>query len=489
MSKQSALVDCAYKLVLAVFCLWGFGWLLVGAYYCNPNAEDIFLTVDSRDVGIIYSVKALLASMDGRYFTNLLHTINPLAFGWIYGYKLMPVVSLLLFIFSFFFLLTSFAGNRYFLFSITLLLTLVFIALSPSLPHQLYWMVSSFVYFWTWCFTFIWIGSFVRFIKSTENKVEISWFLVAIISMVCAIGMNEMFLIINGIIITIMLIYAVITSRIKLIKTIPLALTGITAILFFISSPGIISRMNKNKVENKNLVDSGLIIQTLSDYKDTVLHLFESGILICVILFMVANAEKIYDKMLNYKTKNILYVIAAFFLVAYLMNFAFYIPMQKEAGYYPARIYNSSILPILIALVFFFPFLIYKVLYKKNWYLLFRNKIISPLILIVMLGFTLLSENNISNIKTEFDNGIFQSYDNQMQKRYKILQRSNSEVECWKLAIVDKITNMPLTISSYPDIEPNRNPQVWNIAYEKYFKLNEVRLRNDTIYKSLYIRN
>lgn len=488
MIKQSALINYLFKLVTALFCLWGLGWLAVGAYYCNPNAEDIFLTVDSIDVGILYSIKALLASMDGRYFTNLLHTVNPLSFHWINGYKLMPVVAILFFVSSLFFLLSAFIGNRFSLLTISLLFTLTFIILSPSLPHQLYWMVSSFVYFWTWCFIFLWIGSFIRFIKSKENKSEMLWFLATLISMVCAIGMNEMFLIVSGIMITVMLVYTFITNRIKFIKTIPLALTGMAALLFFISSPGIISRMNKNKVDNRSFIDSELILQTVNDYRDTMLHLFENGILICLIVFMIANAEKIYNSKWNFSAKTIILTMASFFLVSYLMNFAFYIPMQKEAGHYPARVYNSSILPILFALIFFLPLLIYQILCKTNFYHFFRHKIVSTVILAIMLGFTIITENNIHNIKSEFDSGVLQAYDMEMKNRYDILHHASSEDLCWKLAVVNKIEKMPSTISFYPDIEPNRNPQVWNIAYEKYFKLSEVRLKNDTVYKSNYIK-
>lgn len=314
------------------------------------------------------------------------------------------------------------------------------------------------------------------------------WFLATLISMVCAIGMNEMFLIVSGIMITVMLVYTFITNRIKFIKTIPLGLTGMAALLFFISSPGIISRMNKNKVHNRSFIDSELIVQTLNDYRDTMLHLFENGILICLIVFMVANAEKIYNSKWNFSAKTIMLTIVGFFLVSYLMNFAFYIPMQKEAGHYPARVYNSSILPILFALTFFLPLLIYQILCKTNFYHFFIHKIVSIVIVAIMLGFTIITENNISKIKCEFDAGMLQSYNAEMQKRYETLSLATTEDGCWKLAVVDKIEKMPSTISFYPDIEPNRNPQVWNIAYEKYFKLNEVRLKNDTVYKSHYIK-
>ena len=71
-------------------------WLTTGAWFSFPNAEDLSVSFKPRDMGIFYSVVQLLREYDGRYFTNLLHALNPLAFGAIEGYWLMPLLGIVL---------------------------------------------------------------------------------------------------------------------------------------------------------------------------------------------------------------------------------------------------------------------------------------------------------------------------------------------------------------------------------------------------------
>ncbi len=84
MEKEKAIKGISAGLILFII-MWCLGWLFTGAYFCNPNAEDLSLCAIPRDYGIVFSISNLLNTYDGRYFTNFLHGFNPLAFDWLDG--------------------------------------------------------------------------------------------------------------------------------------------------------------------------------------------------------------------------------------------------------------------------------------------------------------------------------------------------------------------------------------------------------------------
>jgi hypothetical protein len=96
--------------------------------------------------------------MMGAIFTNLLHGINPLAVDRTDGYMLVPLVGILALTASLTFLFSSLKlGKRLADRAMAaLLLVCVHFALTPSLPYDLYVMISSIVYMWPWVFICLW---------------------------------------------------------------------------------------------------------------------------------------------------------------------------------------------------------------------------------------------------------------------------------------------------------------------------------------------
>jgi len=158
--------------ILILLIIVGYSILFIGATFTNPNAEDFSLSATAKNIGVAPSIIEVLISYDGRYFSNFLHAINPLAFGWINGYKWMSFFSLVFPVFILFFFLRSFRSifNKYDFFVISSFFMLINYALTPSLPHLVFWMSSSFVYLYSWCFMLLWLGFFIRFYKEENEK-------------------------------------------------------------------------------------------------------------------------------------------------------------------------------------------------------------------------------------------------------------------------------------------------------------------------------
>lgn len=67
-----------------IFIFWAYCWFLLAAFFAQPNAEDLSLIANAKKDGILTSAAMLLNTYDGRFFTNILHGLNPLYLGFFF---------------------------------------------------------------------------------------------------------------------------------------------------------------------------------------------------------------------------------------------------------------------------------------------------------------------------------------------------------------------------------------------------------------------
>lgn len=486
--KSVKIIRVISVLLILFVILWGLGWLFLGAYYCNPNAEDFSLCTLPRDEGILFSVVNLLTTYDGRYFTNFLHGFNPLAFDWLAGYKLMPVIGVLFFVVSFwFFLVTVFkAPSKLKLFIFSFLFAVIHFAQAPSLPHDLYWMVSSFVYLYPWSFIFLWLGAYWRYIHVPENRKGLSsfWFIATILFLICCIGMNEMFLITNIVLLLGIARWSYSKNNVALFKTIPILVVGISAISFFITSPGISFRLDDNMKEDASFFYVKGLVQSAGDFAFSMFCFLKNGMVLSLSGLVLLHANSFQSKhtleIKNGNTRIQVLIVLAFVFVAYLMTMAYYLPMQTDTGY-PSRIFNSVVILIQLIIVLIIPLQLKQV--SKVYFnrVAVANKL-SLLVLVVLCTIMLTLPSNISVLHAEFDAGRFEVYNKNMQNRYRAIQESKRDSKnCLQVAEFDRLIHPPSTIYYGPDIQPNRAKGYWNNAYEVYFKIDQVKLKGDSL--------
>lgn len=477
-----------FNLVLfAIILLYGYGYLFLGAYFSHPNAEDLSLSVNAKNHGILYSVINVLVNYDGRYFTNILQAVNPISLGCINCYKYITLFSIILPVFCLSFFLRSISNTLKFIPSILLssLFVLVNYAISPSIVHQVYWMSSSFVYHYSWCFYLLWVGSFFLFLKKKGKTRKHTWYILSTVFMICNMGMNEMFLALNGITIVCGFFYIFNYYRTNLIHFWSFAVNGLVAILFFVSNPGISKRFHSLNDSPIDVIPT--FINSTVDFWIELIQFASYGAILLptIILFFI---HFIWD--LEANKKLLRYLISIPFIALYISILAFYFPMGFQANV-PVRVYTVVFFGLLLYSTLVLPWIIQvktKDLLKTK--LPKYKSTISFICLIIIAGSIIFMDNNIGLLQEEYNSGKIETFNTSNTTRYAIinetLKKSNS---CWSVAVLPPLTNTPTTIYHQPDIKPNRKESYWNQAYERYFLLNEVRLIGDTLLLLEHLQN
>lgn len=462
--------------------MWCLMWVFIGAYYSYPNAEDLSLSVLPKEkYGFIWSIIVTMADFDGRYFTNVLHAINPLVFDWLNGYKIMPIVGVFfVFLSLFFFLKTLFSKyiKTYHLLFISAAIVLHSIIVSPSLPHFIYWMVSSFVYLYPWGLVFLWLTFLIKYYRTLNTKIANFWFLCASICLSAAIGMNEMFLPLN----LFLLVGATwfFLKKDKFYQLLPFLLVGLASFYLFLSSPGINERAS-SFVEERNFEYY---------YKNFLLSLRHFGLALYLwivstpfsILLSMAICLSLPTKIRRILKQTPLFVILFLWIVLYSMIIPYYYGMGVYT-YFPSRIYTSIVLGffLIFNLSLIYGLELFREKVKSLNFFLKKTKSNIILVTISVICVSLfLFDNNILIIKNDYHAGILSAYKNEIELRYSIINDAKRDTTSFKIASIKPLKNKPKSIYYGPDIHPNRKKEYWNKAYEEYFNVDEVRFENDT---------
>ncbi len=482
--------DKAYLIknaVLVLYALTAFFILCVGSYYSNPNSEDYSLSQTPHDMGIDLAVTNLLITYDGRYFTNILHSINPLAFYWFSGYKIVPIVGIFLFTAAFFFMCKPIvAKNKT---SILLLFVAVvsglYFQLTTSLPHLIYWMVSSFVYLWPWSFTFLFIGSFCRYELAKSHIAKFVWVALSMVSLFCAIGMNEMFLPLHTILLAVIIVRSWRFKK-NLAEVLPIILLGATCILFFVTSPGISVRAADNRMDGYYYLYPHRLLESVIHYAMFTANLFTNPVLIVGALAISSLPINLVSSIEPFRLKNSVLIILALMLMSYLMLLPFYLPMQTEPGI-PLRIYTTVTLLHILAFIWFVSALVVKILYNGTFSVkAFQAEVISLFLSVSFFALMLAANNNIKDIFTEWRSGVLSRFDAQMQHRFTQIQQAHKANNCYTTVVFDDNVIYPTSNYTTPDLSVNRSEPYWNEAWEAYFNVDEIKLASDSVSKFKY---
>ena len=169
--------------------------LLILCYYIHPSADDLIYSswykTPTTSGFWEYQFWNYL-SWNGRYFSTVLLTLNPLVWGSFTGYKWLPVIILLVFYSGLYYMLKAIFNELKApaLHIISLLITVTYFNLVPSLPETLYWMAGSVTYTLTWGLTFYFFAFFLKYFN--EEKHKKAHLLICMLLIFCIIGSNEL---------------------------------------------------------------------------------------------------------------------------------------------------------------------------------------------------------------------------------------------------------------------------------------------------------
>lgn len=450
--------------------VWVYGWLIYASLFTHPNAEDLSLSHPAFTVGRWTFIKHTLATYDGRYFINFMHTLTPLAFKWVEAYPLMAITGVILSALSLWWFLSStlnMQGFRAFL--IAPVTMAIHFATTPSLPHQLYWMSSSMVYLWCWIFFLLFAGTTFRLLQSRSLPAKFLYLLVCCLSMAACLGTNEMMLPV----VTLFVSYLLITYHSHQLFTTLLFVTGLTIVFicFFIFSPGIGERLVqeeliKQKPEVNNTIPLGYYLNCYKQFSLTFIN--SPAIAGFTMILFAGNYE---FKPIVSRWANTRLTVIFFTLAVITITLPYFIPFSNGIGY-PERIFGCMNILVIIATLFLAIKLGCWV--KQSVYML-------PATSLILLSWLVIGNTNTALLVTEFKNGTLAEFHKAMQQRHETLITAGKRKMPYTTVAVHPIAAYPQTIYIPTDIQPDRKAAHWNQAYEMFYSIDRVTLSNDTV--------
>ena len=123
-------------------------YLLLSAY-CSPIADDFTYSLRGKENPLFATLQHDFFHWNGRYFSNILVLHNPLVFDSLTGYKLIPVVLILLTLLSFHLFVYALSHEylkKIEILTISLLLTVLFLYQMPLISEGIYWYTGAVTY-------------------------------------------------------------------------------------------------------------------------------------------------------------------------------------------------------------------------------------------------------------------------------------------------------------------------------------------------------
>jgi hypothetical protein len=132
-----------------VFLGVGIAFFLINALFAHPWTDDYIFSSISRDKGFIESLGFWYNNITGRYFSVSLMLVNPMVYGKLWGYKLVPFLLVFALFGTFYFLVNEVTkGCFYVRGKVVFVLALLFVYCDqmPDIRSGLYWIAGTFTY-------------------------------------------------------------------------------------------------------------------------------------------------------------------------------------------------------------------------------------------------------------------------------------------------------------------------------------------------------
>lgn len=461
---------------LGVSAVIGLVCLLAAIMYSVPNAEDFALSNAPRFQGKIISIVNILCFFDSRYTANMLHAFNPLALGSYQHFFIIPLICFLLLLLAVRFFLGSILVSKK-LWLLSLLLTCSYMALVPSLPFALFYMSSTFTYTYPCIFWLLWVGTLLR---DHQWKTPLTTFF-GLTFLILSFGSSELFIPINGITLLAALLLCFPANKERLVAVLPYCIIGVACLAFIYFMPSNkfssekIHRSLAERYEGSNFLFVGLKMYS-SAWIRGIFSIYNL-LLFCALTVVFQSVNFRPQLLQKWSAQHLagLVVFVQFFSFLFMLPYLLSIGSSSE---YPVRILNIVLFFPYIALFILLPYLC-----SRFGLPVFFNRWLLPITTLLLPLSVLASAPNFRLIVQELYSGkLAELYTNHQQLYSDI----DSVKKCGKTPLIVEFPQMetpPASIWLHGDLLPNRENEDWNLAYEMYFQIDELRLPGDTIFK------
>lgn len=456
---------------------WGLIHLVLGAWYAPPNAEDFALSVAPKEVGKLNSVIQLLVYFDSRYTTNILHAVNPLVFNCYHSFYLITCFTLFLFIAAFYFFIGGLAPgikhtNRLLMAAAAIV---TFYAHIPSLPFGLYYMASTFTYIYPAILWLVWVGCWLRIYYNDERRFYI-YSIVGLVTLLFSFGCSELFVVIN--LFTLAGIFFTTFGKGKTVfwNALPFFLTGAIAMLLILNFPSrkIVAEKLYGELAER-YPGSNFLVASIGMYGRHFIKFFiQPSQLFILFIYTYWVAEVNAPKKLLPRSAAFLTLLTLFF--SYVLCWAYFVPRGSSVED-PVYVFNVALFVAFCGFVFVIPIGLFGI---EVWHHV-RNYL--PLIMAALLFAVVVMDSNYTSIRADCSSGLLQAARNRQNKFYNAVDSVKQPGQHKKVVYFELMKQLPQSVSLPGDLLPNRQSEDWNLAYELYFDIDEVRLEGDTIFK------
>jgi hypothetical protein len=485
--KRNKVISIITAIFIGSILAWGFSWLLIASYYTVPNAEDYSSINVIKRLGLIESLAVALVVDYTRYTSNFFYGFNILTLHLHEYFWIMPVTCIIFLVISFYYFITSLVktiDNKLKILTYSLLFVLLHFAVEPNIYYGLYYMVSIIDFVYPWFFAFLWMGSLIRAIRYIEGKKSILYFFTGYLFLILSYGGAELFVSINPFLLLPFFVYALIYERTKWKYVIPYCIVAISCTLFLIFCPS-------PKITSENIFSdlhirfegSNFVTESLKTYLKFYWECMLNPISVCLILIttLCCFRMRIFEQLhFHFNAKIALWLFLLSVFGGYINTLVYFIP-KGNINDYPKLIYNCIGIYCQLGLYLALPlFLSEKIRSLRKVPSL---SIFEPVLGLLMLAMIVWGTNNISLIKKEFDAGYIEDVKYKADKFYSEVSEIKKRGKPPYIVYFENPDVIPSTTFYATDIKPNREAGFWNIAYEDYFEVDEVRLKGDTIFK------
>lgn len=451
---------------------------LLLSFFCHPSADDFIVSAYVKERGIFGHFHQIYFEWSGRYFSSFLKCFNPLVYGWLWGYKLIPLFLIILFYASIYSFISSiFSSGLDYLKKhiLSLIIVLLYFNNIPSTSECIYWMDSSLNYFLG---NILVLFFFALFLKSLNNVQTRTGALIALVILpLIIVGTNEISMLAIDEILLLIFIFFLLKSK-KIPRSLILVLiAALISTVIETTAPGNYRKMIYFP-ENMDIVFS-LQQSLMAFFKISVKFIIDPAFIIVTVLYAALLTlfykNKTYKNLVNFSP---FYTLPFSLLV--LLSMYFFITFST--GLNPAlRVHDA------VGIYFLFAWF-YNIAAIHNYLISrFKTELIEvPSYLIKLLaaaaiifavtqfskepGKDIVCEGNIFHAYYDlFYNAA--KYDNELNEReHQIIQAVNQHE---KILEVKPLSVTPGTIHFMDIIN---DPVFWiNLSQAKYFGLDSIK--------------
>jgi len=445
---------------------------LINSFFTNPAADDFLFAVNANEKGFWQAQWGMFTSWQGRYTSVFLLSTSPLVYGWIWGYKLVPLLILILLFISILFFINAIAYKFMSIKQkviIVLMILLIYFHRMPSTTWGLFWMSGAINWQMGNIFSLLFFSSLLTSYNSKLKSKVSKYNILSVIFLFLSIGTNEIVMVlVNGIIIMAILGYYLVNKSWdkKLIVFLTISLLFSSFVIF---APGNTGRMSVNS-------ENGMIIPAiLASLKRSISHIGLRFLISPIILFsllFLPTMNRIGDYLIT--TKNKLFQVHPIFV---LLGIVFFVPLLLFPLHFGLGANDPYPQRVIVVIYFYFIlawfYLIQlTIVFLKNNYKLTISKIPVAVWVALLLFYVLFPIREYTPVRHAYRDlisGRSYVYNQQMKARFDYLTHSDCE-DC----VVEFIEDPPETIC-YIWLRLSNNKHSWiNQSQAQYFNKKSI---------------